>query len=111
MSSKSRNILQASYSFTSTYLIPEYIDLKAEGVSYYVKWNMLHITMPNGTEYVIKPYFDARDDIDWKWPDNTTIELAEDHGISESDFDENIGEYVEETKKEEKKSGPSTESK
>jgi len=83
-------VVVANYYCQSTFKIPKGLDLedKTKVKSWGIKWNKLFITLVDDSVIKVKCDADA-EDYDFKWPDEATIEPAEDFGM-ESDCEEDI---------------------
>lgn len=101
MSSK---IVVASYISETVFKIPKNIDLENQQQvkDWWIKWNVLHIELVDGTELQIEQYGGYRYP-DYKYPHEKNIENASDWCISDSEDEkeENEEEYEEEENEEE----------
>jgi hypothetical protein len=60
--------ITATYNLCSDFILPTWI--KPEDINeYYIKWDLLHLTLKDGRSYEIRPYATARDG-DLKRPDD-----------------------------------------
>jgi hypothetical protein len=80
-----RQAVFATYSVTEKFKVPKGIDLNAPGVSYFVKWNKLHIDLPNGKSLEVEGAYNVPHEFDWKRPDEYY-----DNDDSDEDDDETI---------------------
>jgi hypothetical protein len=76
-----KKALVARYRAMDIFLIPDEIDLNAEGVTHYVKWSTLYIQFPDGTARSIEAQFSVAHNADFKTPDET--EIVEGEHLSE----------------------------
>lgn len=86
-----RQVVRADYTLTSTFVVPEGIDLdNTEQVEeWWIKWDTLHIWLQDGRKFVVKPYYSATTSAsdcydDFKHPDNTDITKED----VDSDYDD-----------------------
>ena len=90
-----RQVVVATYRTitpSSVFKVPKGKDIK-KAHSYWVKWNSLYIYWTKEDEdneniEQIRPHWNAEEDLDCKWPQETEAELAGDHNIESSDDDE-----------------------
>lgn len=82
-----RQVVRAHYSFYSTFVVPEGVDLKGEEVKeWWVKWDTLYIEMKDGTQYQVIPEYSAKDN-DMKYPYDEAIEEEDiDNCYDESEY-------------------------
>ncbi len=84
-----RQIVIARYTVEYPFRIPKGVDLEDKNVveSWCVKWNILHIYYVDGRIKQINPAWD--NEPDYKYPQDTSVESAEDMGIMSDDEEEN----------------------
>lgn len=83
-----RKVVRATYyAPESVFKIPDGLDLEDESVVKFwgVKYNTLHIHYVDGREEELEPYFDAVDSSDYKYPQETEIEDADDCNVDYSE--------------------------
>ena len=85
-------VVATYYAPESVFKVPKGKDIN-KAHSYWVKYNTLYIYWTkededNNDVEMIEPHFDANEMVDCKWPEDTEVELAEDHNIDSSDDDE-----------------------
>ena len=66
-------VLVARYTAEFVFKIPEGVVLTDE--NHWIKWNVLHITLPSGEEIEIEPCYEC--EIDYKYPNSTEVQPAE----------------------------------
>jgi hypothetical protein len=74
-------VVVATYHTHVPFRIPEDIDLNAEGVEWGIKWNTLWIRLPDGRELEVECIYHP--ETDYKEPNSTSIEPAEDWIMSD----------------------------
>ena len=84
-------VVATYYSPQSVFKVPKGKDIN-KAHSYWVKYNTLYIYWTKEDEdnddvETIESYFDVNE-MDCKWPQETEVELAEDHNVYSSDDDE-----------------------
>lgn len=90
----------ADYCVCSTFYMPEWMT-KDQIDFYYIKYDMLHVTMKDGTKFTIHPTYSATD-ADFKRPDNDYEDEAEEEEMDEEEYEElNLEDLIEEVKEEE----------
>ena len=80
------------YAPSSVFKVPKERDIN-KAHNWWVKWNTLYIYWTkedddNDNVEEIEPHLDASESIDYKWPQEEEVELAEDHDIESSDDEE-----------------------
>ena len=96
-----RQVVVVTYYAPSVFKVPKERDIN-KAHNWWVKWNTLYIYWTKEDEdnenvEEIEPHWDASERIDYKWPQETEVELAEDCGIELSDDDEltkNLSNYL-----------------
>lgn len=88
--SESRQSLTVDYTVSSTFIIPEGIDIhnKDQVESWYVRYDILHIIFKDKTEpdITIRPFISAKDD-DLKHADHVEFEYTEiDEDYKDEDY-------------------------
>lgn len=66
-------VLVAKYTTEFVFKIPEGVVLTEE--NHWIKWNVLHITLPDGKEIEIEPCHECEPD--FKYPNSTEVHSAE----------------------------------
>jgi hypothetical protein len=86
---ENRSVIIAEYRATSTFVIPEGIDIynKDQVLGFAIKYDVLYIDMKDGREIKVEPYISATQD-DFKYPEHLEIEGAFDAGVDEDYKDE-----------------------
>ncbi len=79
--SEKKQVVVATYYTYVPFLLPEGVDLNAEGVKWWIKWNTLYIELPDNRSFEIECLYEP--DTDYKYPNKTSIEPAEDWVMSD----------------------------
>lgn len=66
-------VLVARYTTEFVFKIPEGVVLTPE--NHWIKWNTLHITLPDGEEIEIEPCYECRPD--FKYPESAEVQPAD----------------------------------
>ena len=87
-------VVIVEYRCQDAFKVPKGMDLedKTKVEDWYVKWNILHINLVDGTELEIHSEWDAQDDFSdcMKHPiDEPTIEDAKDYGFDDEEEEDN----------------------
>jgi len=71
---ENRNVIVAEYKVSSTFVIPEGIDIHdpEQVEEFWVRYDVLHIQMTDGREFTVEPYMSAKDS-DFKIPDDIEV--------------------------------------
>ena len=71
MADKSTMYIQAKYSSYERFKWPKNIDIKGEGITYFVKWGCLNIFKGDELIAKIETKHPASEHTDWECPDST----------------------------------------
>lgn len=74
-------VLVARYTTEFVFKIPEGVVLTPE--NHWIKWNTLHITLPDGEEIEIEPCHECQ--ADFKYPNSAEIQPAENWDFSDDE--------------------------
>jgi len=72
-------VLVARYTAEFVFKIPEGVVLTDE--NHWIKWNVLHITLPSGEEIEIEPCHEC--EVEYKYPNSTEVQPAENWDLEE----------------------------
>lgn len=81
--SSTKQIVRAEYTVASYFKIPNGLDLEDKKIvrEWYVKWDELRIYYVDGRDETIQKIMGVDDDL--KYPEDTTIEKAEDYCLED----------------------------
>ena len=88
MADTTTTYIEATYTAYERFKWPKNIDIKGEGITYYVKWGCLNIFKGDELIAKIEAKYPASEHTDWKRPDSTDEIESDDESDKEDEDNE-----------------------